>query len=160
SSMFPNALLHFEDFGPSNARRILETYKDRYRVFNDDVQGTGAIVLAAVLSAIRVTRTPMRQQKLVVFGAGTARGRLAAQLRDAMIRDGATPEQATDQVWLVDKQGLLTSDMTDLRDYQMPYARRADEIDGGLPLLEVVRRVKPTILLGTSTVHGAFTREV
>jgi malate dehydrogenase (oxaloacetate-decarboxylating) len=77
-----------------------------------------------------------------------------------MIRDGATPEQATDQVWLIDKQGLLTSDLTDLRDYQMPYARRADEVDGGLPLLDAVRRVRPTILVGTSTVHGAFTREV
>jgi malate dehydrogenase (oxaloacetate-decarboxylating) len=166
SSMFPNALLHFEDFGPTNARRILETYKDRYRIFNDDVQGTGAISLAAVLSAIRVTRTPMHQQKLVVFGAGTAGVGIADQLRDAMIRDGATPEQATSQVWLVDKQGLLTSAMTDLRDYQTPYARPANEVagwasgDAGISLLETVRRVKPTILLGTSTVHGAFTREV
>jgi malate dehydrogenase (oxaloacetate-decarboxylating) len=160
ASMFPNALLHFEDFGPSNARRILETYRDWYRLFNDDVQGTGAIVLAAVLAAIRVTGTPMRQQRLMVFGAGTAGVGIADQLRDAMIRDGATPEQATDQVWLIDKQGLLTSDMTDLRDYQMPYARRADEVDGGLPLLDAVRRVRPTVLVGTSTVHGAFTREV
>src|SRR5215468_9651326 len=99
----------------------------------------------------------MRQQKLVVFGAGTAGVGIADQLRDAMIRDGATPEQATDHVWLVDKQGLPTNAMTDLRDYQTPYARRANEVAGWasgrgpISLLDTVQRVRPTILLGTST---------
>ncbi|GED88967.1 NAD-dependent malic enzyme [Streptomyces sp. 6-11-2] len=166
SSMFPGALLHFEDFGPSNARRILEAYGGTYRIFNDDMQGTGAITLAAALSAVKVSGVPMREQKLVVFGAGTAGVGIADQLRDAMIRDGASREQATAQVWLIDKQGLLTRDMADLRDYQRPYARDPAEVagwagDGGaISLLETVRRVEPTILLGTSTVHGAFTREV
>ncbi|GAA1064371.1 MULTISPECIES: NAD-dependent malic enzyme [Streptomyces violaceusniger group] len=166
SSMFPGALLHFEDFGPSNARRILETYGRSYRIFNDDMQGTGAITLAAALSAVEVGGVRMRDQKLVVFGAGTAGVGIADQLRDAMIRDGATPEQATAQIWLIDKQGLLIRDMTDLRDFQQPYARDRSEVagwaaDGGaISLLETVRRVEPTILLGTSTVHGAFTREV
>ena len=167
SSLFPNALLHFEDFGPSNARRILVQYGDRYRIFNDDMQGTGAITLAAALSAVRVTGVPMRQQKLIVFGAGTAGVGIADQLRDAMVRDGATPEQATAQVWLIDKQGLLTDNMTDLRDFQQPYARRVAEVsgwgngaDGTVSLLDTVRKVGPTILLGTSTAHGAFTREV
>ncbi|WP_327248827.1 NAD-dependent malic enzyme [Streptomyces sp. NBC_01320] len=166
SSMFPNALLHFEDFGPSNARRILEQYGGRYRIFNDDMQGTGAITLAAALSAVKVSGVRMRDQKLVVFGAGTAGVGIADQLRDAMIRDGADPEQAAAQVWLIDKQGLLTRDMTDLRDFQQRYARDPAEAadwarrDGAISLLETVRQVKPTILLGTSTVHGAFTREV
>ncbi|MFB7325799.1 NAD-dependent malic enzyme [Streptomyces sp. NPDC056190] len=166
SSMFPGALLHFEDFGPSNARRILETYGGTYRIFNDDMQGTGAITLAAALSAVKVSGVPMREQRLVVFGAGTAGVGIADQLRDAMIRDGASREQATAQVWLIDKQGLLTRDMTDLRDFQQPYARDPEEVagwagDGGaISLVETVRRVEPTILLGTSTVHGAFTREV
>jgi malate dehydrogenase (oxaloacetate-decarboxylating) len=108
----------------------------------------------------------MRAQKLVVFGAGTAGVGIADQIRDAMIRDGASPEQAAAQVWLVDKQGLLTSDMPDLRDYQRPYARNPAEVagwgTGGGPasLLETVRHAAPTILLGTSTAHGAFTREV
>jgi malate dehydrogenase (oxaloacetate-decarboxylating) len=165
SSLFPDALLHFEDFGPGNARRILETYAHRYRIFNDDVQGTGAIALAAVWSAVTVSGVPMRDQKLVVFGAGSAGAGIADQLRDAMVRDGAPPEQARSHVWLVDKPGLLTSDM-ELRDYQRPYARHPDEVkswdatDGSVPLLEVIRRVRPTVLLGTSTVHGAFTREV
>jgi malate dehydrogenase (oxaloacetate-decarboxylating) len=166
SSLFPDALLHFEDFGPGNARRILVTYGDRYRIFNDDMQGTGAITLAATLSAIKVTGVPMRAQKLVVFGAGTAGVGIADQVRDAMIRDGASREQATAQVWLVDKQGLLTSDMPDLRDYQQPYARNPAEVAGWgagagpASLLETVRHAAPTILLGTSTAHGAFTREV
>src|SRR5271156_2835821 len=115
SSLFPHALLHFEDFGPGNARRILVTYRDRYRIFNDDMQGTGAITLAAALSAGQVTGVPMAEQKLLVFGAGTAGVGIADQLHDAMVRAGATPEQATAQVWLVDKQGLLTSKKPDLR---------------------------------------------
>jgi malate dehydrogenase (oxaloacetate-decarboxylating) len=164
--MFPGALLHFEDFGPSNARRILVKYGDTYRIFNDDMQGTGAITLAAALSAVKVSGVPMRDQKLVVFGAGTAGVGIADQLRDAMVRDGAAPDQATAQVWLIDKQGLLTSDMTDLRDFQQPYARNPAEVTGwatdgvAISLLDTIRQVKPTILLGTSTVHGAFTRQV
>jgi malate dehydrogenase (oxaloacetate-decarboxylating) len=129
------------------------------------MQGTGAITLAATLAAVKVTGVPMREQKLVVFGAGTAGVGIADQLRDAMVRDGASPADATARVWLIDKQGLLTDDMADLRDYQRPYARSAAEVkswaDGGpVSLLETVGHVKPTILLGTSTVHGAFTREV
>ncbi|MEU5029167.1 NAD-dependent malic enzyme [Streptomyces milbemycinicus] len=166
SSLFPHALLHFEDFGPSNARRILEQYGRRYRIFNDDMQGTGAITLAAALSGVKVSGVRMRDQRLVVFGAGTAGVGIADQLRDAMVRDGADRGQATAQVWLIDKQGLLTRGMADLRDFQQSYARDPAEVadwarDGGaISLLETVRRVKPTILLGTSTVHGAFTREV
>jgi malate dehydrogenase (oxaloacetate-decarboxylating) len=166
SSLFPHALLHFEDFGPGNARRILTTYGSKYRIFNDDMQGTGAITLAATLSAVKVSGIPMREQRLLVFGAGTAGVGIADQIHDAMVRDGATNEQARSQVWLVDKQGLLTSDMTSLRDYQQPYARRPEEVrgwaaDGGpVSLLDAVRQVKPTILLGTSTAHGAFTRQV
>jgi malate dehydrogenase (oxaloacetate-decarboxylating) len=166
SSLFPDALLHFEDFGPGNARRILVTYGKKYRIFNDDMQGTGAITLAATLSAIKVTGVPMREQKLVVFGAGTAGVGIADQLRDAMIRDGASPEQATAQVWLVDKQGLLSSDMPGLRDFQQSYARDPAEVKGwsagggAISLLDTVQHVTPTILLGTSTAHGAFTREV
>jgi malate dehydrogenase (oxaloacetate-decarboxylating) len=166
SSLFPGALLHFEDFGPGNARRILVSYRDRYRIFNDDMQGTGAITLAAALAAVKVTGVPMREQKLLVFGAGTAGVGIADQLHDAMVRDGASPEQATSQVWLVDKPGLLTSDMADLRDYQRPYARTPEEVKswssggGTISLLDTVKHVAPTILLGTSTAHGAFTREV
>lgn len=162
---YPKALLHFEDFGPGNARRILEQYRAKVPIFNDDVQGTGAIVLAAMRSALKVTGAPFKEQRLVVFGAGSAGCGIADQLRNAMVADGATVEQANSQVWLVDRQGLLTDDMTDLRDYQVPYARPAAEIkewgEGSpIDLLATVRNARPTILLGTSTVPGAFTEEI
>src|SRR5262249_54995521 len=104
--MFPNAMLHWEDFGPSNGRRILEKYTDRIPTFNDDMQGTGAIVLAAMLGAVRVSGTPMRDQRIVVFGAGTAGIGIADQLRAAMVRDGLDHDTATRRIWPIDKQGL------------------------------------------------------
>ncbi|MBB6550939.1 NAD-dependent malic enzyme [Nonomuraea rubra] len=164
--MFPGALLHWEDFGPSNARRILEKYTGRICTFNDDMQGTGAIVLAAMLSAVRASGTPMREQRIVIFGSGTAGIGIADQLRDAMVRDGLDEDAATRRIWPIDKQGLLVDDMKDLRDFQQSYARPRAEVAGwagdkhGISLAEVVKRVKPTMLLGTSTVHGAFTEEI
>ncbi|WP_302185302.1 NAD-dependent malic enzyme [Streptomyces sp. GMY02] len=165
AELFPHALLHFEDFGPDNARRILEQNAGRYRIFNDDLQGTGAITLAAVVSALKVTGTPFRDQRLVVFGAGTAGVGIADQLVEAMVRDGLDRDDAVRRVWLIDKQGLLTDDMDDLRDYQRGYARPASEAEGWadngtIGLAATVRNVRPTILIGTSTVPGAFTQEV
>ncbi|MFB9176603.1 NAD-dependent malic enzyme [Dactylosporangium sucinum] len=159
--LFPNALLHWEDFGPSNGRRILERYRDRICTFNDDMQGTGAIVLAAALSALRVAGTRMRDQRIVVFGAGTAGIGIADQLRDAMVRDGLDRDTATRRIWCVDRQGLLTDDMTDLRDFQVAYARPKGEVaGGGIGLAETVAQVKPTMLIGTSTAHRAFTEAI
>ena len=164
SEMFPNAFLHFEDFGPSNARRILVENADRYRIFNDDMQGTGAIVMASVFSALKVTGGRWPEQRLVVFGAGTAGTGMADQIHAAMLRDGATPDEAKQNIWLVDVHGLVTDDMPDLPDYQRVYARSKSEVagwsDGGTDLLSTVRHVKPTILIGTSTAHGAFTEDV
>ncbi|WP_238011819.1 NAD-dependent malic enzyme [Dactylosporangium sp. AC04546] len=160
TKLFPGALLHWEDFGPSNGRRILERYRDRICTFNDDMQGTGAIVLAAALSALRVAGTRMRDQRVVVFGAGTAGIGIADQLRDAMVRDGLDRDAATRQIWCVDRQGLLTDDMTDLRDFQVAYARPASEVKGRIGLAETVAKVKPTMLIGTSTARGAFTEAI
>jgi malate dehydrogenase (oxaloacetate-decarboxylating) len=191
SSLFPNALLHFEDFGAGNARRILVTYRNRYRIFNDDMQGTGAIVLAGLFNAIKVAGTRWRDQRVVIFGGGTAGVGIADQIRDQMVRDGLDQATATRQIWIVDLPGLLTDDMGDgLADYQRPYARPAAEARGwtrtpvlvdpaaaqrwpemaalrqarassGIVTLEtVIEHVKPTILVGTSTAHGAFTQQV
>ncbi|MCP2169417.1 NAD-dependent malic enzyme [Goodfellowiella coeruleoviolacea] len=164
SELFPRALLHWEDFGPGNARRILRTYGDRVCTFNDDMQGTGAITLAAVLSGLRVTGAALREQRVLVFGAGTAGVGIADQLRDAMVRDGLDQDAATRRIWCVDRQGLLVDSMSDLRDYQVPYARPAREVsewDGALTdLAAVVDRVRPTVLVGTSTSAGAFTEQV
>lgn len=166
AKLFPKAILHFEDFGPENARRILERYRQDYRIFNDDMQGTGAIVVACVLSAMKVTGQSFADQRLVVFGAGTAGSGMADQITAAMVRDGLSEEQARRQVWLIDQQGLVTDDMTALPGYQQPYARPAAEVrgwkrkDNQVELLTVVQQVKPIILIGTSTVHGAFTEQV
>ncbi|MDT7712517.1 MAG: hypothetical protein QOG46_1206, partial [Pseudonocardiales bacterium] len=167
SRLFPHALLHFEDFGPSNARRILLEYADKACIFNDDMQGTGAITLAAILAGVRVAGTPLADQRVVVFGAGTAGVGIADQIRDAMVRAGAQPQAATQQVWLVDKQGLLLDDMADLRDFQTPYARPAGEAksydrddEGHITLATTVAEVHPTILVGTSTAGGAFTEPI
>ncbi|OBK22741.1 NAD-dependent malic enzyme [Mycobacterium asiaticum] len=162
--LFPNAILHFEDFGPANARKALQLYGGDYLVFNDDMQGTGAVVLAAVYGGTKVTGLPLREQRVVVFGAGTAGLGVADQIRDAMVADGASVEQATSQIWPIDRQGLLFDDMDDLRDFQVPYAKNRESL--GVPamervdLLDAVKLASPTLLLGCSAVFGAFTREV
>jgi malate dehydrogenase (oxaloacetate-decarboxylating) len=168
SRLFPNALLHFEDFGPSNARRILNEYRGRARIFNDDVQGTGAITLAAALAGMRVADSRPSEQRVVIFGAGTAGVGIADQLRAVMIGDGLTEDDATRRFWLVDRQGLLVDDMSDLRDFQQPYARQRSELsdwktvagDGSIGLYDVVANVHPTIIVGTSTAGGAFTERI
>jgi malate dehydrogenase (oxaloacetate-decarboxylating) len=191
SRLFPGALLHFEDFGAGNARRILVTYRDRYRIFNDDMQGTGAVVMAGLFNALKVTGTRWRDQRVVILGGGTAGVGIADQIRDQMARDGLEAGQATRQIWIVDLPGLLAEDMGEgLLDYQRPYARPTDEVSGWattpvavdpsatirwpemaalrqaraasgiITLQTVVGQVKPTVLIGASTAHGAFTREV
>ncbi|MHA7649351.1 NAD-dependent malic enzyme [Mycobacterium sp. ML4] len=161
--LFPRAILHFEDFGPANARKVLQTYGNDYLVFNDDMQGTGAVVLAAVLGGCRVTGQPLREQRIVVFGAGTAGLGVADQIRDAMVADGATFEQATSQIWPIDRPGLLFDDMDDLRDFQVPYAKNREGL--GVPagqridLVDAIKLAAPTVLLGCSAVPGAFTHE-
>ncbi len=166
--VFPGALLHWEDFGPGNARRILDRYRDRILTFNDDMQGTGAVNLAAVLAGARASQTPLTGHRIVIFGSGTAGIGIADQLYDAMTSQGLDSATARARFWCLDRQGLLTDDMTGLRDFQVPYARRATEVGDwpghrtatGIGLAEVVGRVHPTILIGTSTVHGAFTGQI
>jgi len=169
TKLFPNALLQWEDFAPGNGRRILGKYGDRISTFNDDMQGTGAITLAAAISAVRVCGTRLRNQRVVIFGAGTAGIGIADQIRDAMVREGLSNQEAAGRFWCVDRQGLLTIGMADqLRDYQVTYARPAAESKGwkydgngnGVGLAEVVRRVAPTILIGASTVSGSFTEAI
>ena len=169
TKLFPNALLQWEDFTPSNGRRILEKYRTRISTFNDDMQGTGAITLAAVVSAVRVCGAPMRNQRIVIFGAGTAGLGIADQIRDAMMREGLSQQDASARFWLVDTVGLLTDDMGEcLRDYQAPYARPATEVkrwkrdgsDGSVDLAEVVHQVRPIMLIGASTAAGAFTEAI
>ncbi|WP_234052518.1 MULTISPECIES: oxaloacetate-decarboxylating malate dehydrogenase [unclassified Xanthobacter] len=129
--LFPKAMLHWEDFGSTNARRILGRYRDKVATFNDDMQGTGSIVIAGLLNTVARTGTPWSEQRVVVFGAGTAGVGIADQIRDLMVRHGLSKEEATRRVWLVDLPGLLTADMSDgLLDFQRPYARPDAEVAG------------------------------
>lgn len=166
-SHFPEVLLHWEDFGNVNARKILDKYGDKILTFNDDIQGTGAVTLAAIMSALKVTGVSMKDQRVVVFGPGAAGIGNADQIADAMILDGLTKEEAYGQFWAIDYRGLLTDETPDVFDFQKPYVRSAAEVEGWdrneeglITLKEVVERVKPTILIGTSGQAGAFTEEI
>jgi malate dehydrogenase (oxaloacetate-decarboxylating) len=162
--LFPNALLHWEDLGVANARRLLERYRDGRLTFNDDIQGTGAVNLAAVLAAARATAVPLAGHRIVIFGMGTAGAGIASQLTAAMVAEGMPEATARRRFWAVDRQGLLTRDMPALSDLQRGYARDPAEVAdwsrGGRGLAEVVARVHPTVLIGTSTRAGAFTEAV
>jgi malate dehydrogenase (oxaloacetate-decarboxylating) len=169
SKLFPKALLQWEDFSPRNGRRILQKYRERICTFNDGMQGTGAITLAAAISAVRVTGTLLRNQRVVIFGAGTAGIGIADQIREAIMHEGLSEEDATRRFWCLDRQGLLTDAMGGrLRDFQVTYARPGSEIrnwkhganGSGIGLAEVVRRVQPTMLIGASTASGSFSEAV
>ncbi|HEY2552652.1 MAG TPA: NAD-dependent malic enzyme [Streptosporangiaceae bacterium] len=168
SKLFPQALLHWEDIGVSNARRLLERYRDRMLTFNDDIQGTGAVNLAAVLAAVRVIRERLSAHRVVIYGAGTAGIGIADQLRAALVADGLTDTQARERFWAIDRNGLLTGETSGQSEGQRRYARDPAEVagwqldasTGGIGLAEVVRQVRPTILIGTSTRPGAFTEKI
>ncbi|KYH43818.1 NAD-dependent malic enzyme [Branchiibius sp. NY16-3462-2] len=127
--LFPKALLHWEDFGSTNARRILGRYRDKMPTFNDDQQGTGAIVLAGLLNAVPRSGSTWADQRVVIVGAGTAGCGIADQIRDQMVREGVPQDEATRRIWMVDLPGLLTQSMSeDMLDFQQPYARPEDEV--------------------------------
>jgi malate dehydrogenase (oxaloacetate-decarboxylating) len=159
-----NALLHWEDFAEPNARLLLETYRDTLCSFNDDIQGTAVVTLPAILSAIQESGIPLAQHRIVIFGAGTVGVALSEQLVETFKRQGIASDQARNMFWLVDKQGLVIDDDALCRDVQRPYARKRQECtrwqQGACDLLSVVDEVHPTILIGCSTVKGAFTDAV
>ncbi|ODG92835.1 NAD-dependent malic enzyme [Gottfriedia luciferensis] len=164
---FPEVLIHWEDLGNVNARNILDKYGDKILTFNDDIQGTGAVTLAAIMSALKVTGESLKDQRIVVFGPGAAGIGNADQMADVMVLEGSTREEAFDRFWAVDYRGLLTDETPDVLHFQKPYARKVDEVkdwdkneEGIISLMEVVQRVKPTILIGTSGQAGAFTEEI
>ena len=164
---FPNAMLHWEDFGAGNAHRILERYADRICTFNDDIQGTAAVVLAAVLAAVRFTGVPLSQHRVLIYGAGTAGVGIADLIREAMRRSALRADDAYRRFWVFNSRGLVVEGGAGIRDFQRPYARGRDDVadwtvanPDRITLLEAVRHAKPTILIGTSAQHGAFTADV
>jgi malate dehydrogenase (oxaloacetate-decarboxylating) len=165
-AQFPGALLHWEDLSSANAHRLADRYKDRLPTFNDDMQGTGAVNLAVVLSGIRVSQIPLTEQRIVIFGAGTAGTGIADQLVEAMVVAGAELDDARARIWAVDRHGLVTADHADAPPAARRYARPQTQVgtwarsSDGIGLGEVVARVHPTVLIGTSTVAGAFSEEI
>ena len=161
--LFPKLYLHWEDFGRGNAANILNKYKTRIPTFNDDIQGTGIVTLGGIFAAMDIAGEKLTDQVYLCYGGGTAGAGIASRVLREMVVYGLSEEEAYKRFFMVDKQGLLFDDMDDLTPEQRPFAKKRTDFvnaDQLTDLLEVVKTVKPTILVGTSTQPGTFTKEV
>lgn len=167
---WPKVFLQWEDFGRSNARRIIDRYRNQLLTFNDDMLETGAVTLAALaalMAAFKVAETKIRDQQVVIFGAGTAGSGIADQICAAMVRDGLREEEARKRLWLIDKEGLLDVGLKDLPEFQQKYLKPLEILKDWqcantdkITLADVVKHVHPTVLIGTSTQPKSFTEEI
>lgn len=164
---FPNVLLQWEDFSKHNAPRILERYRDRLCTFNDDIQGTGAVTVAGLLAATKLTSTTLSKQRIVILGAGSAAIGICDQIAAAMMIEGASEAEAREKLWLVDSQGLVHKRRPKLETFKAKYAQALEgtldwKLNGSSQpnFSDVIRNVRPTILIGTSAQPGAFSEEV
>ena len=161
--LFPKLYLHWEDFGRSNAANILEKYRKQIPTFNDDIQGTGIVTLGGIFGSLAITGGKLSDQTYLCFGGGTAGAGIASRVLREMVSEGISEEEAYKHFFMVDKQGLLFDDMDDLTPQQRPFAKKRSDYpnaDKLTDLLEVVKTVKPTILVGTSTQPNTFTKEI
>ena len=161
--LFPKLYLHWEDFGRLNAANILEKYRKQIPTFNDDIQGTGIVTLGGIFGSLDISGGKLTDQVYLCYGGGTAGAGIASRVLREMVSEGLSEEEAYKRFFMVDKQGLLFDDMDDLTPEQKPFAKkRADfsNADKLTDLLEVVKTVKPTILVGTSTQPNTFTKEI
>lgn len=162
-SLFPEMYLHFEDFGRSTATKILNTYKNDWPTFNDDIQGTGIVVTSAVLGTLAITGEDIKSQTYLTYGGGSAGTGIANRVLAEFMQQGLSEEEARKHFYMVDRQGLLFDDDETLTPEQKPFARSRSEFENAdelTDLLSVVKAVKPTVLVGTSTNPGSFTKEV
>ncbi|KAJ5918514.1 hypothetical protein N7466_010506 [Penicillium verhagenii] len=161
---FPNAYIHFEDFGLDNAKRILDRYQSQIPCFNDDIQGTGCVTLAGMMAALHLSQVQMKDVRVVIFGSGTAGTGIADQIADTIATETHRPKsEASKQIWCIDKPGLLFKSMAEkLTPAQTPFAREDTEwpSEKQNDLLSVIQHVKPHVLIGTSTKPKAFTEEI
>ena len=161
--LFPKLYLHWEDFGRMNAANILEKYRKNIPTFNDDIQGTGIVTLGGIFGAMDITGEKLADQVYLCYGGGTAGAGIASRVLHEMVSQGLSEEEAYERFFMVDKQGLLFDDMDDLTPEQKPFAKNRANFPNAnklTDLLEVVKTVKPTILVGTSTQPNTFTKEV
>ena len=165
--VFPDVMLQWEDFAEHHAHLLLDRYRNDLCTFNDDIQGTATVAMAAVLSGLRQTDRSIRDQKIVIVGAGSAGSGIAEQLVLAMRADGLSDAEARERFYLVDRPGLLTSDMPDLEKFQVPLAQSPEAVadwtrvdPGTTSLLDVVTNAKPTVIIGVTGVFGLFTEDV
>ncbi len=155
--VFPGVMVQFEDFANHNAFRLLKKYRDRICSFNDDIQGTAAVALAGLFSALRITGKPLTEQQILFLGAGEAATGIADLVVSAMVAQGMTQEQAMRQCWLVDTQGLVVNSRQNLAEHKLAYAHDHPPIGD---FLSAIKALKPTAIIGVSAVGGTFTREV
>lgn len=161
--LFPKLYLHWEDFGRSTAATILEKYRHKIPTFNDDIQGTGIVVLGGIFGSLNITGEKLTDQVYLCYGAGSAGAGIASRIHDEMVNQGLSVEEAYQHFYMIDKQGLLFDDMTDLTDAQKPFAKKRQDFVGlgdMTQLGQVIKAVNATILVGTSTNAGAFTEEI
>jgi len=161
--LFPKLYLHWEDFGRLNAANILEKYRKQIPTFNDDIQGTGIVTLGGIFGSLDITGEKLTDQVYLCYGGGTAGAGIASRMLREMVSEGLSEEEAYKRFFMVDKQGLLFDDMDDLTPEQKPFAKKRVDFanaDKLTDLLEVVKTVKPTILVGTSTQPNTFTKEI
>ncbi len=164
---FSDALLQWEDFARQNARRLLERYQDRLCSFNDDIQGTGAVTLAGLLAAVKVNGERLSDQRIVMFGAGSAATGIADQIVAALISEGCSEQEAISQLWLIDVGGLIHTGRIDIEEISRPFAQPVERIADWqvaerdlITLGDVVKHLQPTILIGTAAQPGAFTQDI
>ncbi|CCE64189.1 hypothetical protein TPHA_0G03490 [Tetrapisispora phaffii CBS 4417] len=160
---FPSAILHFEDFGVTNARRLLNRYKNELPCFNDDIQGTGAVVMASLIAALRHTNRTLDASKILIFGAGSAGLGIADQIVNNLVADGMSKEVARSKIYLMDRRGLILKSMEDVSSPSQYLFAKDDELASSFDsesLQEVISMVKPTCLIGCSTQAGAFNKVV
>ena len=155
--VFPDAVVQFEDFANHNAFRLLKRFRDRACCFNDDIQGTAAVAVAGIFSALRVTRKSMSEQTFLCLGAGEAATGISSQLTAAMVEDGLDPAAARRRCWMVDSKGLVVASRTGLAEHKVPFAHDHPSVDD---FLGAVKKLKPTAIIGVGAMPGMFTREV
>jgi len=155
--LYPHVLIQFEDFATHNALRLLNKYRDRVCTFNDDIQGTGAVGLAGLYSALRIVGAKLRDQKILFFGAGEAGIGIGNMISSALVADGLSEQEARNRCWFVDSKGLVVKSRSDLTEYKLPYAHDYEHLRD---FLSAVKSLSPTVIIGASGQPKTFTQSV